>query len=76
MERSKINAKVKLSDAQFDALEQSTRRALISQLFFIVTGKYEYCWGAQGDFWTIVRYDKIDASTIDKDSAKIVDKWR
>ncbi len=76
MNRSKVFAKVKLSDAQFEGLEKNTRRDLIRQVMFIRTPKYEYCFGAQGVNWVIVRYDIVDADSIDKDSAKIADRWR
>jgi len=49
---------------------------LIRQVMFIRTPKYEYCFGAQGVNWVIVRYDIVDADSIDKDSAKIADRWR
>jgi hypothetical protein len=75
MNRSKIFAKVELSDAQFEGMDKNTRRDLIKQVMFIKTPKYEYCIGAQGVNWTIVRYDVVDASSVDKDSAEIIDKW-
>lgn len=75
MTRDKMYAKVQLTDAQFDGLDTDTKRSLIQQIMLIRTPKYEYAWGCQGQWWTIVRYEIVDAGTIDKDTAEIVDKW-
>lgn len=75
MTRQKLNARVRLSDRQFEGLEHNTRRDLIKQVMFIRTPTYMYCIGAEREFWTIVRFDIVDAESIDMDSAEVVDKW-
>lgn len=70
---------LKLSDKQFDALEEGTRRSLMEQLMMIDTGKYMYTLGCEGRFWTLNRYDREECIGMNKweDDYKpeVVDKW-
>lgn len=70
---------VKLSDKQFDQLEEGTRRSLMEQLMMIDTGKYMYTLGCVGRYWTINRYDREECIGPNKWEAnyqpEIVDKW-
>lgn len=50
------SARLKISDKQFEKLDRDTRREMIRQLMFIDTTNYEYCIGAHGHLWTMVRY--------------------
>lgn len=66
---------LKLTDSQFDALGESTRRSMIRQLMFVDTPQYQYCIGANGQWWIMVRYEWQCAGKIDKDTLTVVDKW-
>lgn len=66
---------LKLSNKQFDALDVETRRSMIRQLMFIDTPKYQYCIGADGPWWIMVRYEWKYAGEIDKDTLTVVDQW-
>jgi hypothetical protein len=70
-----MRVRLKLTDAQFDALDIKTRRSMIEQLMFINTPKYQYCIGAQGNLWTMVRYEWAYGDEVVKESATIVDRW-
>lgn len=70
-----MNARLKLTDKQFDALDKETRRSMLYQLMFIDTPKYKYCIGANGNYWTMVRYEWKHAGEIDKETSTIIDKW-
>lgn len=70
-----MKARLKLTDSQFEALDTDTRRSMICQLMFIDTPKYQYCIGANGQWWTMVRYDWKCAGEVDKDTSTVVDKW-
>lgn len=70
-----MKARLKLTDSQFEALDTDTRRSMICQLMFIDTPKYQYCIGANGELWTMVRYDWKCAGEVDKDTSTVVDKW-
>ena len=66
---------LKLTDKQFDALDTETRRSMIYQLMFINTPTYQYCIGAKGRYWTMVRYEWLHAGEVDKETSTIVDEW-
>lgn len=55
-----------LTQKQYDEMDENTRRSIIQQVFFINTAKYMYCIGAQGRYWTIVRYDIAESIGVDK----------
>lgn len=61
-----MKTRLKLTDKQFDALDKETRRSMIYQLMFIDTPKYQYCIGANGQWWTMVRYEWQHAGEVDK----------
>ena len=67
--------RLRLTDKQFEALDISTRRSMIEQLMFINTPKYQYCIGANGKWWTMVRYEWAYAGKVDKDTCTVVDRW-
>lgn len=48
---------------------------MIEQLMFIDTPKYQYCIGANGKWWTMVRYEWAYAGRVDKDTCTVIDKW-
>lgn len=70
-----MKTRLKLTDKQFDALDEETRRSMIYQLMFIDTLNYQYCIGASGQWWTMVRYEWLHAEGVDKDTSTVVDKW-
>lgn len=70
-----MKPKLKLTDKQFEALDIETRRSMIYQLMFIDTPKYQYCIGANGQWWIMVRYEWEYTGKIDKDSLAVVDAW-
>lgn len=70
-----MKSRLKLTDKQFKALDVDTRRNMIRQLMFIDTPKYQYCIGANGQWWTMVRYEWKHAGEVDKETSMIVDKW-
>lgn len=70
-----MKTRLKLTDKQFDALDPDTRRAMIYQLMFIDTPKYQYCIGACGQWWTMVRYEWLHAGEVDRETSTVVDKW-
>lgn len=70
-----MKTRLKLTDKQFEALDIETRRSMIFQLMFIDTPKYQYCIGAHGQLWTMVRYEWKHSGEVDKDTSVIVDKW-
>lgn len=70
-----MKARLKLTDQQFEALDTDTRRSMIYQLMFIDTPKYQYCIGANGEWWIMVRYEWISAGKVNKDISTVVDKW-
>lgn len=70
-----MKTRLKLTDKQFDALDIETRRSMIYQLMFIDTPKYQYCIGANGQWWTMVRYERQHAGEVDKETSTVVDKW-
>lgn len=57
---------ITLTQKQYDEMDVDTRRSLIQQIMFIETKKNMYCIGAQGSYWTIVRYDKAESIGVDK----------
>lgn len=70
-----MKARLKLTDKQFEALDTDTRRSMIYQLMFIDTPKYQYCIGANGEWWIMVRYEWISVGKVNKDISTVVDKW-
>lgn len=70
-----MKPKLKLTDKQFEALDIETRRSMIYQLMFIDTPRYQYCIGANGQWWIMVRYEWEYTGKIDKDSSVVVDAW-
>lgn len=70
-----MKTRLKLTDKQFDALGIETRRSMIYQLMFIDTPNYQYCIGANGQWWTMVRYKRKRAGEVDKETSMVVDKW-
>lgn len=70
-----MKSRLKLTDNQFKALDVDTRRNMIRQLMFIDTPKFQYCIGANGQWWIMVRYDWKCAGEVDKDTSTVVDKW-
>lgn len=70
-----MKSRLKLTDNQFETLDVDTRRNMIRQLMFIDTPKYQYCIGAYGQWWTMVRYEWQHAGEVDKDNSTVVDKW-
>ena len=70
-----MKPRLKLSDRQFEALDIETRRSMIYQLMFIDTPRYQYCIGANGQWWIMVRYEWEYTGKIDKDSSVVVDAW-
>ena len=70
-----MKTRLKLTDRQFEALDKDTRRSMIEQLMFIDTPKYQYCIGANGKWWIMVRYEWIHAGKIDRDTSTVVDRW-
>ena len=70
-----MKSRLKLTNKQFETLDTDTRRDMIYQLMFIDTPKYQYCIGANGQWWIMVRYEWIHTGEIDKDSLTVVDKW-
>lgn len=70
-----MKSRLKLTDNQFKALDVDTRRNMIRQLMFIDTPKYQYCIGANGQWWTMVRYEWKHAGEVDKGTSMVVDKW-
>lgn len=48
-----MKSRLKLTDNQFEALDVDTRRNMIRQLMFIDTPKFQYCIGANGQWWII-----------------------
>lgn len=75
--KQKLN--FKLSDRQYEGLETETRRAIISQVMMIETPKYLYAIGAMGNYWTTVRYDKLESiGSCEWEKGyepEVVDKW-
>ncbi len=76
--------RIKLKDKQFDGLDVETRRSLMVQLMLLSTPKYDYALGANGKFWTLVRYDGQETIGADRDGTRkymdsyepeIVDSW-
>lgn len=70
-----MKSRLKLTDNQFEALDVDTRKNMIRQLMFIDTPKFQYCIGANGQWWIMVRYDGKCAGEVDKDTSTVVDKW-
>ena len=70
-----MKSRLRLTDKQFEALDIDTRRSMIEQLMFIDTPKYQYCIGANGKWWILVRYERVHAGKIDKDTSTVVDRW-
>ena len=70
-----MKIRLKLTDEQFETLDTDTRRSLIYQLMFIDTPKYQYCIGANAQWWIMVRYEWIHSGEVDKDTLTVVDKW-
>ncbi len=70
-----MKPKLKLTDKQFEALDIETRRSMIYQLMFIDTPRYQYCIGANGKWWIMVRYEWEYTGKIDKDSSVVADAW-
>lgn len=70
-----MKARLTLTDRQFESLAADTRRSMIYQLIFINTPKHQYCIGANGRWWIMVRYDWECAGEVDKDTSTVVDKW-
>ncbi len=57
---------LKLSDKQFDSLEQDTRRSIMQQLMFVQTPLHNYSLGASGNWWTMIRRDQNESIGTDK----------
>ncbi len=70
-----MKVRLRLSQEQFDKLDQETRRRMIYQLMFIDTPHFRYAIGAQERWWTMVRYELHPDRTEVGDSATIVDRW-
>ena len=70
-----MKPRLKLSDRQFEALDIETRRSMIYQLMFIDTPRYQYCIGANGQWWIMVRYKREYTGKIDNYSLMVVDAW-
>lgn len=70
-----MKLRLTLTDSQFEALDTNTRRDMIYQLMFINTPKYQYCIGANGQWWTMVRYEWKYDGEVDESTSIVVDKW-
>ena len=70
-----MKPRLKLSDRQFESLDIETRRSMIYQLMFIDTPRYQYCIGANGQWWIMGRYKREYTGKIDNDSLMVVDAW-
>lgn len=70
-----MRSRLRLSDKQFETLDVNTRRSMIEQLMFIDTPKYQYCIGANGKWWIMVRYEWAYAGKIDRETSTVVDRW-
>lgn len=70
---------VRLSDKQFEQLEESTRRSLMEQLMMVDTSRYLYTLGCEGRFWVLNRYDREECIGSNKWEAdyqpEVIDKW-
>ncbi len=70
-----MKPRLKLTDRQFEALDIETRRSMIYQLMFIDTPKYQYCIGAEGQWWIMVRYEWKYEGEVEKETLTVVDQW-
>lgn len=65
-----VKGRIKLTDKQFDGMEQETRREIMKQLMLVDTPKYLYSLGVKGNLWVISRTHRDDPDVVD-----VVDEW-